>query len=107
VPNKRVSREEREILILAELSLLVQEGKAPELTAHRLAKRMDMWVSTTLYAVLSQMVADGRLTAREEVIENRCTRTWYRMAEGTYTLPEKTRSLVMRVGGKIYQEVLF
>lgn len=107
MPNKRIERDEREAMIIAELGLLLQENKSPELTAYALAKRMDMVVSRTLYAVLSGMVADGRLTVREEEIQNRCVRKFYRLAEGTYTLPEKTRVIAMRIGGKMYQEVLF
>lgn len=105
--NKRVSRDEREILILAEFGLLVQENKEPELTAYALAKRMDMVVSRTLYAVLSGMVADGRLTTRQEELGSRCTRTFYRMAKGTYTMPDKTRVIQLKIGGKIYQEALW
>jgi hypothetical protein len=106
MPKKHLNREQREQAVMEVLLAMADEGLKPELTAYGLAKRMDIVVSQPLYAVLSDMVARGRLTVRDEVIVNRCERTWYSLPEGTYQLGG-TRTL--RINGRVWsrRELLF
>lgn len=105
MPNKYFRREERPKQIIALLTIMADHGKMPELTAYGIAKKLDMRVSYILYAVLADMVAQRLLTVRDEDLGNRCTRSWYSLPEGSYTLGGE-RQISIKVNGKIYQEKL-
>jgi hypothetical protein len=99
MPNKKVNRQDRERIILSVLEDMADNGIKPELTAYGLARRMDMVVSYVLYAVLADMAARHLLTVRDEAIVNRCTRTFYSLPEGAYTLGG-TRTV--KINGKVW-----
>lgn len=77
--QRQYTRADRMDMIIHALSALAQDGQRPEATAYKIARMIDMRVSMHLYSILSDMVAQGRLTARDEVIENRCERTFYQL----------------------------
>lgn len=81
MPNRYFSREDRKQQIELALKIQAQNGVAFEATAYRVAKLVDMAVSANLYSLLSDMVAERRLTVRDEVIPNRCTRTFYALPQ--------------------------
>jgi hypothetical protein len=77
--QRQYNRADRMDMVVHALSALAQDGKKPEATAYKLARALDMAVSPHLYSILSDMVAQGRLNVRDEVITNRCERTFYQL----------------------------
>lgn len=105
MPNKYFRKNERPRQIIALLSVMAEHGKKPELTAYGIAKKLDMRVSYILYAVLAEMVAGHQLAVRDEDLGNRCTRSWYSLPKGSYTLGGE-REISIKVNGRVYQEKL-
>jgi hypothetical protein len=99
MPGNYVRRDDRKRHIIEKLQGMVKEGKTPEATAYKIARMLDIRPNWNLYSVLADMVADGKLNIRDEVLGNRCTRTFYLLPEGTYTT-EHSREIV--INGKVW-----
>jgi len=95
MPATRYSREERYIMIETVLSIMAQHGKKPEATAYEIAKKIDMYPGGSLYTILSEMVAAGRLTVRDVNHRPNVEKSLYALPEGTYTLPETEDVIVI------------
>lgn len=106
MPNKYYSRKERKDMVVLALLLQLQHDNPPEGTAYKIARLVDMSVSPNLYSILSDMVAEGRLTARDERNGRNTERTVYSLPEGSYRSPGEGREITIKVGGKVYQEKL-
>lgn len=106
MPNKYVKRDERKEQIEGILRDMAVSGTKPELTAYGIAKKCDMRVSWVLYEVLADMVAEHRLTFRDENMIRCTSRRWYMLPKGSY--PETT-TRVIKINGKVWstQEALF
>lgn len=107
MPNSRYTREERKEMIVLALTIMAQHGLKPEATAYTIARKLDMNPSMHLYGLLSDMVAEARLSIRWESLGARGSRTWYRLPEGSYEMPSEERTINLKIRGKLYQEVLF
>lgn len=99
MPNSYVKRDKRKSMIVEKLEQMAKDGNTPEATAYKLARLMDIAVNYNLYSVLAEMVTDGKLTVRDEEIVNRCTRTFYGLPEGTFTI-DRSREIV--INGKLW-----
>lgn len=106
MPNRYYNREERKKQIVLALLIQAQHGNPPEGTAYKIARLVDMSVSPNLYSILSDMVAEGRLTARDERNGRNTERVVYSLPEGSYRTPAEDREVTIRIGGKVYQERL-
>lgn len=93
-------------MIVLALLIQLQHDKPPEGTAYKIARLVDMSVSPNLYSILSDMVAEGRLTARDERNGRNTERTVYSLPEGSYRTTPAGREITVRIGGKVYQEKL-
>jgi hypothetical protein len=102
MPNKYYTREERKEMVVLALLVKVQHGEPPEGTAYKIARLVDMSVSPNLYCILSEMVTEGRLTARDERNGRDTKRVVYSLPEGSYRTPVDRREIKIRVGGKVF-----
>lgn len=100
--GRRFDREKRVIMIVKALEQLAAEGKKPEATAYTIGKAIGMNPGGNLYAILSEMVTTGRLTARDVVHRPHVEKTLYALPEGTYELPEKQQSTIV-INGQVYE----
>jgi len=107
MPNRRFTREERKEQIILALVIMAQNDQFPEATAYTIARKLDMSPSWHFYTYLSELVAEGRLTTRQQSLGARGTRTFYALPEGSYVRPEKGHTINLNIRGKVYQEVLF
>ena len=100
MPRRAYSREERKEQVILVLSIRASKGLEPEGTAYTIAKLLDMTVQQRLYVILSEMVAEGRLTTRDERTPAGFERTFYRLPDGSYERPATQHQLVLNFNGK-------
>lgn len=100
MPAKRYSLEERYIMVETALSIMAQHGLKPEASAYTIAKKIDMYPGGSLYAILSGMVAQGRLTARDVQHRPNVEKTLYSLPEGSYRLPQLPLDTILINGNR-------
>lgn len=104
--GRRYTLEERCVMVETALAIMAQKGSKPEATAYTIAKRLDMSACKRVYDILSEMVAQGRLTTREVAHRPNVQKKLYALPEGSYKLP-KVQNRVIKINGVEYQERLF
>lgn len=107
MPAHRYSREERFIMVETALAIMAQHGKKPEATAYTIGKKIDMYPGGNLYAILSEMVAQGRLTVRDVMHRPNVEKSLYSLPEGAYSMTIKDGDTIKINGTTYTKERLF
>lgn len=88
--RKSYSRIERKEQVLNTLLIYVQHGNAPEATAAKLARSLDITPSTHFNKILAELVADGSLEVIKKQHRANVWKSIYRLPPGSYTHPKRT-----------------
>lgn len=105
--NRRYTLEERMVMVETALSIMAQHGIKPEASAYTIAKKLDMYPGQRVYAILSEMVARGRLTVRDVQHRPNVEKTLYSLPEGSYKMPEVQDAIIKINGVEYVKERLF
>lgn len=88
---KRAERKEQVVLAF---TVRYANVGVSSMTMTLIAKKLDMRPSKHLSDILKEMVTDGVLEVEIQEYRNSKTSHFYKLKEGTYTMPERLRRMV-------------
>jgi len=107
MPGRRYNLDQRMKQIETVLHIMAEHGLEPEASAYTIAKKIDMNPGGSLYTILSEMVARGRLTVRDVMHRPNVEKTLYSLPEGTYEIAQPGPETITINGEKFQKQKLF
>lgn len=107
MPARRYNLDQRMTQVETVLRIMAQHGLRPEASAYTIAKKIDMYPGGSLYTILSEMVALGRLTVRDVQHRPNVEKTLYSLPEGTYEMTVEKGDTIKINGTEYKKQKLF
>lgn len=107
MPAKRYNLDKRMKQVETVLGIMAQHGKRPEASAYTIARLIDMYPGGSLYTILTEMVARGRLTVRDVQHRPNVEKSLYSLPDGTYEITVKNGDTIKINGTEYKKQRLF
>lgn len=99
--RKAYSRAEREAMVINAFAIHIQNGKPNQLTMYQIARKLGMTPSDHIMKILKKMAIDGKLKIDVVKRKGRYDTLMFRLPDGLYTEPKKSREITVKSKGKL------